>query len=328
MAGIRRPLRALVAALALFASPGAALAQEAPFPNRPVKLVVPQQPGSSTDNLTRIFAEKLTLALGQPFVIDNRVGAVGAIGAEAVHRSAKDGYTLLVAASSTLLIVPNMRKTVFALDDFTPVAKLANSIAFITINPAVPATTMRELVDYSRANPGKIHYGTSGVGGIQHLRNESINRTANLGWVHVPYRGGPESLLDLLSNQIQVQMEIIVLPHVRTGKLRALAVMDTQRHADFPDVPTLKEASKGLPFENVDLPGWFILFAPAGTPPEAIRRLNAAIVAISRDPVIADRLFQQGYRAATDTPEQMQADLPGQNKLFADLIDQIGLRQE
>jgi tripartite-type tricarboxylate transporter receptor subunit TctC len=224
------------------------------------------------------FNSLLTLALGQPFVVENRSGAAGAIGGEAIARSPKDGYSLLAAPTSTMLIVPNLRSSPYGLQDFVAVARMADAFSVIGASRSAPFHSMKELVEYGRKNPGKINYASAGVGSIQHLRLEAVNRAANIGMVHIPYKGTAEALSDLISGQIEIMTEALLLPQIRAGKVQGLAFMDDSRHPEFPDMPTMKEASAGLPFENLSVPSWFVLFAPVGAPDTVVRKLNASVV--------------------------------------------------
>jgi tripartite-type tricarboxylate transporter receptor subunit TctC len=307
---------------------GSAVAQTEVYPSRPVRVIVPYAAGGSSDQVARPFSDRLTQALGQQFVVDNKGGAAGAIGGEAAARSPKDGYTLLLAPTSTLLIVPNFRPTPYGLQDFVAVARIADAYSVMGVHPSLPVNSVKELVEYGRKNPGKINYGTAGVGSIQHLRMEAINRSAGIGMVHVPYRGSGEALTDLVAGQIQLMTEILLLPQIRAGKLRPLAMFDIERNADFPDVPTMKEAAAGLPFENLSMPSWFALFAPAGTPDGIVRKLNAAVVGISRDKEFGAQLYKFGYRLGYDTPEELAASMQRENAMYAGLIRDVGLRQE
>ena len=213
------------------------------WPTRPVKLILPYAPGGATDFIGRPWAEKLQQAFGQPFVIDNRGGASGAIGTEAAARSTPDGYTLLLTPGATLTVLPLLRKVGYdARKDFVPVADVGDLVCGFVIVPSLGITSIKELVDYARKNPGKLAYGSAGLGTYSHMRIEMLKLKAGIDILHVPYRGSADALNDLLSGQVQMMNEINVLPHVKAGKLKLLDINYGTRHPDFPDVPTLTEA--------------------------------------------------------------------------------------
>ena len=225
------------------ASPPQARAQAQGWPDKPVKLILPYAPGGATDLIGRPWAEKLSQAFGQQFVIENRGGAGGMIGTEAASKAAPDGYTFLLTPNATLSVLPNMRKT-----PYDPVKSFdagrrasATSCAGFVIHPAVGPKTFKEMIEYAKANPGKLSYGSAGLGTSTHLRIEMLKYRAGIDILHVPYRGSADALNDLLPNTVQMMNEINVLPHVKAGKLILLDINYTKRHPDFPDVPTLTE---------------------------------------------------------------------------------------
>lgn len=253
----RTSLRCAIAVLAAaFLAGSQARAQDLArgWPDRPVKLILPYAPGGATDLIGRPWAEKLSQAFGQQFVIENRGGAAGMIGTEAAAKAAPDGYSFLLTPNATLSILPNLRRTPYdPIRSFEAVGRVGDIWAGFVIHPAVGPKTFKEMVDYARKNPGKLSFGSAGLGTATHLRLEMLKWEAGIDIPHVPYRGSADALNDLLPNTIQLMNEINVLPHVRAGKLHLLAINHGQRHPDFPDVPTLTE----LGYPDSDVPIWF-----------------------------------------------------------------------
>jgi tripartite-type tricarboxylate transporter receptor subunit TctC len=279
-----------------------ALAQTDKWPDRPVKLIVPYAPGGATDTTARPWADKLTQAFGQQFVIENRGGASGMIGAEAASKSPPDGYTLLYTPNAPLSVVPSLRKTAYdPLKSFDPIGRTGDAVVGFAIHPSVGVKTFQELIDYAKKNPGKLIFGSSGVGTGNHLRLESLKMKAGIDILHVPYRGGADSLNDLLPGTVHLMNEPIVLPHVKAGKLILLNINGPNRHPDFPDVPTTTEL--GMP--EAEVPIWFSIFAPAGTPKEIISRLNAKMIEIAKTDDMKAKMLQANVIVPQQTPEQM-----------------------
>jgi tripartite-type tricarboxylate transporter receptor subunit TctC len=298
----RRPFAAVgFAVAALLASFGPARAE---WPDRPVKLIVPYAPGGASDFVARPWADALSKAYGQPFVIDNRGGAGGAIGTEAGARAPADGYTMLVTPGAPLSVLPQLRKVPYdAKKDLLPVARVGDLVCGFTITPSVGVKSIKELVDYAKKNPGKLAYGSAGLGTATHLRIEMLNWKAGIDILHVPYRGSADALNDLLAGQVQMMNEINVVPHIKTGKLILLNVNSPTRHPDFPDVPTLTEAG----YADADVPIWYSIFTPAGTPRDIIANLNKKAVEISRTPEMIARMREINVVVPAETPEQMAA---------------------
>ena len=259
-------------------APSTARAQT--WPDRPVKLIVPFAPGGATDLLARPWAEALGTAFKQQFVIENRGGASGLIGAEATFRSAPDGYTFLFSSNSTTVFQPLLRKINYDSKQFVVVARMGDSISGFIVHPKHGFKTLKDMIDFAKKNPGKLTFGSSGPGTTTHMRLEALKWKTGIDLLHVPYRGGAESLTDLLAGVVDIMNEGSTLPHAKAGKLTLLNVNHHERFAEFPDVPTLKEAG----VEGADVPVWFGLYGPPGTPADIAEKLNAKINEISALP--------------------------------------------
>ncbi len=291
---------AFTAALAL---PSAALAQA--WPAKPLRLVIPFPAGGATDIIGRTVAQKLSAALGQQVVVDNKPGAGGTIGADLVAKAPADGYTILMATSSTHSIGPalNPKMPYDAFKDFAPVGHIANAPSVLVVGSSFPAATAQELIAMIKKSPGKYNFGSSGIGTYPHLSAEMFKwRAGGLFVVHIPYRGTGLVITDLIGGQIAFLMDSVVSaqPHLQAGRVRALAVSGARRSSALPGVPTLTEVGvPGMEFGN-----WFGVFAPAGTPPEIVQRLNRELNAVIRAPDVVDRLEKAGAEPAGGTPEQ------------------------
>lgn len=281
---------------------GAAAAQ--PFPSQPLRIVVGSPAGSIDDTHARKVGDKLAAALGQPVVIDNRPGATGAIAAEAVARAKPDGHTLFLGNVSSLAINPAVfSKLAYGPHSFAPVSGLARGIPLLLVHPELPVRTVAELINYAKARPGQLSYGSAGTGSIQHLAMEEFERMHGLHLVHIPYKGGSDALNDLIGGrtELQVNFATIAQPHVQSGRVRALAVVGGEaRKAWLPEVPTAAEL--GMP--TFDGTAWIGFVVPAGTPPEAIARLNREIVAAAHAKEYADWLTQLGGEVIAGSPAE------------------------
>jgi len=289
----------LIALLALCCSQ--ALAQG--YPSKPVTLIIPFPPGGSTDIIGRIAADGMSRELGQPFVVDNRGGAGGAIGAKAIADGAADGYTLGIATISTHVVNPVVQKDLRydPLNDFTFISQIAAVPNSMTVHPSVPAHNMAEFIEYARKNPGKLNYGTPGVGSLGHLIGETFKYSAKVNLTHVPYRGAGPALNDALGGQVQVLFDNLPssLPHIQSGKLRALAVASEKRVSAIPDVPTFAELGHPL----VNDPSWFGLVGPARLPDEVTKRLYSALVATLKHPEVQKRIADAASVPVGNSPE-------------------------
>jgi tripartite-type tricarboxylate transporter receptor subunit TctC len=284
------------------------------YPAKPITLIVPFPPGGSTDIVGRIAADGMGRELGQPFVVDNRGGAGGAIGAKAIADAAPDGYTLGIATISTHVVNPIVRTDLRydPLKDFSFISQIAAVPNVVSLHPSVPAKNMAEFVAYAKQNPGKLNFGTPGIGSLGHLLGETFKYSANVNITHVPYRGAGPALNDALAGQVQVLFDNLPssLPHIQAGKLRALAVGNDKRVSSIPDVPTFAETGHPL----VNDPSWFGLIGPARLPPETVSRLHAALVATLKQPEAQKRLVDAASAPVGNSPEAFR-------KVVSDALD-------
>ncbi len=308
---------------ALIAAPaGSALAQA--YPSKPIRVIVPFPPGGSTDFLARIVGQKLTAAWGQQVVIDNRPGAGGTVGAAEAARATPDGYTLLMGAVHHTIATSAYAKLPYDFQkDFAPVTTVAIVPNILVVNPAVPANTVKELIAYAKANPGKLTYGSAGMGTAHHLIGESFNAQAGVDILHVPYKGSSPAVADLIGGQVTLMYDTVssCLPHIKSGKLRAIGVSTAKRSAALPDVPTIAEAA--LP--GFEVTTWFGFLAPAKTPPDVVTKLNTEIVKILNMPDVRERLLAAGSEPVGNTPEQMTAQIAHETAEFAKIVKRAKL---
>jgi tripartite-type tricarboxylate transporter receptor subunit TctC len=303
-----------VAALAL-AGMLAPIAAAQDFPTRPVHLIVPFPPGGGTDALARIMAPFLTKAWGEPIIVENKPGASGHIGAEAVAASPPDGHTLLM--SSTASLTPKN------VDKFAPVTLVSASPYVVVVNPKVPARTIGELVAYAKKNPGKLTFGSSGTGAASHLAGELFKSMAGVEMLHVPYKGTGQAVTDLLAGQIDVMFAPgeTVMPHVKAGTLQALAVTSAHRATALPDLPTVSES--GVPgYEAI---GWFGLLAPAATPKALVERISRDANRVLADPEVHSRLLALGAEPSGDTPDEFARFIRGDQAKWSQLMRERGI---
>ena len=304
--------RLLAAALPLALAMGPAAAQQ-DYPNKPIRLIVPFTPGGVTDTGARVVADKLGARLGQSVVVDNRPGASGNIGTQMVAAAAPDGYTLLLGFDGTLVINPHVyAKVPFdTLKDFVPVSKIGDAVLIIVVHPSVSAKTLSELVAYSKTNPGGVSYGSAGTGSTPHLAGELLKARTGADFVHVPYKGGGQSMTDVVGGSLPMLYTAVAgaYPFVQKGQIRPIAVSSAQRLASLPEVPTVAES--GVPgFESSS---WIGILAPAKTPQPIVERLQRELHAVVQSPEVRDRLASLGISALGNTPaefgQQIRADL-------------------
>jgi tripartite-type tricarboxylate transporter receptor subunit TctC len=303
---MRRNLVTVLLLSLLLGTLAAPAAAQSAYPSKPIRIIVPFTPGGSPDVLARTIGQKITEATGAAVVVENIAGAGGTIGAERAAKSAADGYTLLMGHVGTLAVAPAVYPHLAydPLKSFTPVAWVARVPNVLAVHPSVPAKTVAELVAYLKANPGRLNYGSGGNGSAAHLATEYFKLASQTFIVHVPYRGTMPSVSDAISGQVQMVFTgaPALIPMVKAGKLRAIAVSSLKRLDSLPDTPTLAESGvKGL--EAFEADQWYGLVAPAGTPPEVVRKLNQVVNASLQSPELAARLRNEGALAAPATPE-------------------------
>ena len=313
-------IRAGAVLIALFALQ--AFAQS--YPNKPVKLIVPFPAGGTTDIMGRLVAQKLSERLGQQFIVDNRAGAGGNIGADLVAKSAPDGYILLVGTVGTNAINASLytKMPYDTAKDFVPIALIAAVPNVVIVNPNVPVKSIKELIALARSQPGKLNFASSGNGTSIHLAGELFNTMAGVKMNHIPYKGSAPALIDLVGGQVEVGFDNLpsALPQIKAGKLRALAVTTSKRSPVLPDLPTVEET--GL--AGYEASSWFALFAPAGTAKEIITRLNSEVVAILKLPDVSERLAAQGAEASSFSPEQFAAFTRAEMTKWAKVVKDAG----
>jgi len=317
----------LIASLGFAFLISSALAQ--PYPNRPVRVIVPWTPGQATDIAARVVAQKLQDALGQPFVIDNKPGAGGAIGTEAVVKSAPDGYTLLAASSGPISIMPNLQKIPYEpLKDLAPVSLVAATPFALVVHPSFPAADAKEFIAMIKADPAKYTFSSSGTGATAHLFTELFNSLAGIHCArHVPYKGTAPALTDIMNGQITYTVETVAAtaPHIKAGRLKTYGVSTAKRTAALPDVPALAE-SAGV--TGYDAAAWIGYAAPAGTPREVTAKLAAEIRKALDSAELKERMLNIGLDAVSSTPDEMAAFMRREEKRYGDIIKAANIRIE
>lgn len=297
---------------------------EAAYPAKVIRLVVPFPPGGSTDTLARLLAEQLKEELGQTVVVENKAGAGGNIGGDAVAKAVPDGYTLLLAAAGPTVINPSLyaRMSYDPLRDLAPVTMLAREHNLMVVNPSVPAHNLKEFIAYAKARPEQLSFGSPGNGSPAQLAGELLNKSAGIKLQHVPYKGSGPAVADLIAGHITLMIDNMpaLLPYVQSGRLRALAVASDKRASALPDVPTVEEA--GL--KGYVVTAWKGLMAPAGTPRPIIAKLHDATVKILAKPQIRKRLVDLGAEPVGSTPEQFAAQLRSDTAWWAALVKSTG----
>jgi tripartite-type tricarboxylate transporter receptor subunit TctC len=314
--------RSLLVALLILV--GAAHAQ--PYPSRPIRSIMTVAGGA--DIIARLVAQGLTQSLGQPVVVETQSGAGGAIGAEAVARAAPDGYTVMLTSASALVMNRFLSKSarLDPLKDFTPITKAFETVALVVTSPALAVGSVRELVEYAKRHPGKLSYGTSGIGTTHHLSGESIRLLTGIDWVHVPYKGGPPVITDLIGGEIQVGFSILATaaPFIASGKIKILAVNAAKRYHVIRDVPTVAEQLPGYEAPST----WGGYFGPAGMPQGVVNRLHDEIVRILSSPEVRAKSEDIGFPIATSTPDELTATIRRDIEYTARIVKAIGIRPE
>lgn len=299
-----------------------ALAQA--YPTKPVTIIVPFAAGGTTDILARIIGQALTAELGQSVVVDNRAGAGGNIGGQAAAKAAPDGHTLFMGTVGTHAINASLYKKMpfDPVKDFAPLTRVANVPNLLVANPAQPYKSVKDLIAYAKANPGKVNFGSSGNGSSIHLSGELFKSLAKVDMQHVPYKGSAPAVTDLLGNQIGIMFDNMpsAIQHVRSGKLVPLAVTTAKRSPELPNVPTIAEA--GVPGYEATL--WFGMFAPAGTPAPVLAKLNAAIVKVLAQPDVKKKINEQGAEVYSETPEQFAAFIQAESVKWGKVVKESG----
>jgi tripartite-type tricarboxylate transporter receptor subunit TctC len=297
------------------------------FPTKPVKIVVAFPPGGGTDIVARLIAPKLSDTWNQPVIVENRAGAAGVIGTESAAKSEPDGHTLLMATMGNMTANQHLYKmSIDPLGALAPVTKVVDVHFVFMANPSLPANNVQELIALAKRKPGEIAYSSSGAGGAPHLAMELFKRQAGVDLAHIPYKGSSPSITDLIGGRVMLTMDSLVqsLPHIKAGRLKALAVLGPKRAALLPEVPTVAES--GLP--GYALTNWFGLLAPAATPPETLAKLHADVVAVLRDAEIQKKIAALGADVVGNSTAEFGADMRAESAQWAEIIKAAGIRAE
>jgi tripartite-type tricarboxylate transporter receptor subunit TctC len=312
----------MLAGLLLWLLPAAAMAQD--FPTKPIKLIVPFPPGGPNDIIARVVGQRMSELTRQPVVIDNRGGQAGVLGTDAVAKSNPDGYTIGIVSASALAISPTMEKVAYDVrKDFAPITLVVTVPEMLVVAGNVPANNMDELVSLAKAQPGKLNFASAGVGGLPHLAGELFKLTAKIDIVHVPYRGATPAINDLLGQQVQMTFLDLpaILPHIKAGTLRGIALGAPERAPTAPDVPTTAEV--GMP--DLLIENWYGMIAPGGTPEKIVATLNRLANEAMADAGVKQKLADQGLTVAGDTPEQFREFIDAETRKWADVIKSAGV---
>ena len=320
--------RVLLAALAAFSAPAGAQGAPAAWPQKSVRVVVPFAAGGNTDGIARIAAERLSQVFGQQFVVENRTGAGGAIAAELVARAPADGYTLFVSSVAQLAVLPAMQPVGYdPVRDFAPISILGSNPLVLGVSPALmPALSLRELIDYVKARPGRVAYASGGTGSLSHLVMVMLIQRAGLQMEHVNYKGGAPAMVDLLGAQVPMYFGNVsdYIAHAQSARLRLLATSGERRAESFPDLPTVAESG----FPGFRVVTWNGLLAPARTPPPILARLEAEAVRLARDPAVRQRLREIGVEAIGSGSAEFADTLRSDGRALAEAVRMAGIRPE
>jgi len=312
------------AAIALALIANSAFAQ---YPSKPVRIIVPYPPGGTSDILARLSAARLTESMGQPFLVENRPGASGTIGSQAVAKSAPDGYTLVLGTISSHGIVSAVSTTPYdPVKDFAAITVIGSTPNVITVHPDLPAKNFGELLKLARAKPGKLNFGSTSPGGSPHMSAELLKMMAGVDIVHVPYKGAGPMLIDLIGGQIQIGFDNLPssMAHIKSGKVRALAVTTAKRWPGTPDVPTVAES--GVP--GYEVSGWFGLLAPAGTPKPVIDTLYKAVSAMLKQPDVQKQMLELGAEPGGNAPDAFAKQVAGEVEKWKKVVAATGVKVE
>jgi tripartite-type tricarboxylate transporter receptor subunit TctC len=313
-------IRILLGAVLLLPS----LAAAEDYPSKPIRLIVPFPPGGPNDIIARVVGQRMSEIAKQPVVIDNRSGQAGALGTDAVAKSAPDGYTIAITSASSLAILPTMEKIAYdPQKDLAPVTLVATVPEMLVVASNVPAKNMAELVALAKAEPGKLNFASAGIGGLPHLAGELFKLTAKIDIVHVPYRGAAPAINDLLGQQVQMTfLDLpVILPQIKAGNLRPIALGTKARSPLAPDVPTTAEV--GMPDVLAD--NWYGMVAPAATPKDVIAKLNKITTEAMSDPGVKEKLADQGLTLVPQTPDQFRSFIVAENAKWAKVIKDAGV---
>lgn len=298
------------------------------YPNKPIRLICPFPPGGTTDIVARLVAQNLTEAWGQQVIVDNRPGAGGLIGTELGSKAPADGYTALLGSITTHAVNPALYKHLKfdPIKDFTPVSLVVSSPQLLAVHPSVPANSVKELISLAKGRPGQLNYASAGVGTSPHLTFDLFRKMAGINVVHVPYKGTGPAIAELVGGQVQMMITGVVplMPHVKSGKLRALGVTSLKRVAALPNVPTIDESG----VKGFDVSSWFGVFLPAGTAQPIVTIMNGAIRAMLEKPDVSQRLISQGADPASDTPAEFAAYVKSEKQRWGEVVRDTGARIE
>jgi len=304
------------------------LAAAQAFPTKPIKLLVGFAPGGNTDVVARILAARMQDILGQAVIVENKPGAGGVVATDFIAKAPPDGYTLLMSSLGPHTVSPFLLKSVGfdPVNDLAPVSNVAVNALLLMVNPTLPVKTVPELIAYAKANPGKLNFGSSGVGATTHLSGEVFNNMAGVKLVHVAFKGGPPAIAALLAGDLQLMFANLsdALPQVKAGKLRGIAVTTSRRVAQVPELPTVAES--GLP--GFDVAPWNGLVAPGKTPPEVIAKLSETVQRIAREKAFRDKMFEIGSEPLGDTPEQFRATINHDIQRWGKIVKDAGIKAE
>lgn len=314
----------LAALMCLTGHSNSPAAQATDWPNKTVRIIVNFGPGGSADNSMRPYIEGLQKAFGQQFILEHRGGASGALGIEAAVKSPPDGYTFVITPALSVVILPHLRKVPYdPLTDLVPVTQLTDGTLLLAVHPSVPVKSVQELVEWGKKNPGKLSWGTAGVGSLGHIFSETFKIATGLEILHVPYRGGGESLADFLAGVVQLHADPNTLPHVTAGKVRLLAVLDRERLAEFPDVPIIKEI-----YPELDYLAWFGIYGPKGTPQAIVEKFAAEMNRLARQPEIKTVLRKAALSPNPGKPAELAELTRKDHARFGELIRRLNIKAE